>query len=226
MCGRFGLFTYAKELVKEFSLVDYEPRPMPERRYNITPTSDILGIRAGGEGPRLATYRWGFAFKDGGRLVINARAETLHEKGAFKGALADGRVAVPADGFYEWVASPHGKQPFWIHRADGRPMAFAGLARTMRVGDTDDETDCAVIATVRANGLVGRIHDRMPAILDADGVRAWLGLKEPTADAVEDLLGPMADDVLAMHPVSPKINRADTDEASLVTPVASTLDGF
>jgi putative SOS response-associated peptidase YedK len=96
----------------------------------------------------------------------------------------------------------------------------------MHVGDTDGETDCVVIATVRANGLVGRIHDRMPAILDADGVRSWLGLREPTVDAVEDLLGPVADDVLAMHPVSPKVNRADTDEASLVSPVASTLDGF
>jgi putative SOS response-associated peptidase YedK len=121
--------------------------------------------------------------------MINARAETIAEKPAFRHALRQRRCLVVADGFYEWAKTPTGrKQPFFITVADNRPFAFAGLWESWSGPDGERIESCTIIVT-QANEMLRPIHGRMPAILDGDHFDSWLDTKAPLAE-VKALLRP------------------------------------
>lgn len=152
--------------------------------------------------------------------MVNARAETVATKPAFRRAFERHRCVVPASGFYEW--QPTGgrrKQPFYIHRRDNGPMALAGIwERWSAPGDAQGLESVAIIVTA-ANGLLRPIHDRMPVILDEHGVDVWLDRTTPTP-ILADLMRPCPDEMLLADPVSPIVSNPANDVPECVTPVA------
>jgi putative SOS response-associated peptidase YedK len=216
MCGRYSLDATPQELVEAFGLAEAIAF---ERRYNIAPTQEVPVVRAdpGGGGRRAALLRWGIpaARFEGGRLLINARSETIAEKATFREPFARRRCAVPARGFFEWQKLGDVKQPFHIQRRDGALMAFAGLWGQAR----DAGPDAFVILTTAPNRTMTGIHDRMPAILDERGWAAWLDPRQP-APRLHELLGPAPDDLLEAWPVSRHVNAPANDDAACIERIA------
>jgi putative SOS response-associated peptidase YedK len=192
MCGRFSQAQIAELDREVFRLLEM---PALEPRYNIAPTQDVAVVRERRNGERvLQLLRWGLIpswAKDPalGNRMINARAETLAVKPAFKRPFARQRCIVPADGFYEWKRTGGAKQPYYIRREDGGPMAFAGLWDRWR-SDGDATVDSFTIVTTTPNDLVAPIHNRMPAILLPDGYDMWLDSENRDVDDLSSLLGP------------------------------------
>jgi putative SOS response-associated peptidase YedK len=143
------------------------------------------------------------------RLVINARAETVAQRPMFRAAFSTRRCLIPADGFFEWDRTRKPRQPWWFHRANGHPLAFAGL-----VDDHADEPPRFVIITVPAAGGVEQIHDRMPAIVAREAVDPWLFGTPRDARAVLDDAGVP----LEAMPVSTAFNTSQYQGA--IEPVA------
>ena len=181
----------------------------------------------------LRVVRWGlvpFWAKDlsiGSRL-INARAETVSTKPAFRRAFARRRCLLPADGFYEWQAAGDGprarKQPYFIHRADGSVLAFAGIYelwrdQTMPDGDPDAWLWTAAIITTRAQDEVGRIHDRMPMVIEPARWADWLDPGQADEAALHALLAPAVSSGLTSYPVSTEVNSVRHNGPQLIEPV-------
>jgi putative SOS response-associated peptidase YedK len=184
-------------------------------------------------GRHFRLMRWGFWpswLKDpkGFPLIINARAETILEKATFRGAVRHRRCVFLADGFYEWRREGTGraatKTPFMIRRADGAPMALAGLWDAW-LGADGSEVDTAAIVTVGANGTMAAVHDRMPAILAPEQVEPWLDARTTDAAAAVSLCRPCPDDWLRLDPVSARVNDARNDEAGLIEPIGRPQAG-
>ncbi len=169
MCGRFAFFAHRKRLQEQFSL-SHIPEEIPSN-YNITPGQDIAAVREMKDGTRgLVMLRWGLVpswardFKTGYRM-INARAESVAEKPAFRNAFKRRRCLIPASGFYEWQKQGQdGKQPWFIRIKEEDIFAFAGLWEHWESADGQPVESCTII-TVESNELIARIHDRMPVIL-------------------------------------------------------------
>lgn len=224
MCGRFNLTANPAELRELFQveLPDDELRP----RYNIAPTQDVLAVRVDQQGQREAVMlRWGlvpFWAKDGniGYRMINARAETVASKPAFRAAFRRRRCLIPATGFYEWQRRDpnQAKQPHNIVRTDGLPYAMAGLWESWQGEDGEPLESCAIITT-GANDLVMQLHDRMPVILDAGEYDAWL---DPGADDSEHLakmLQPRPWPDMRAYPVGKILNNARNEDPPCIEPV-------
>lgn len=218
MCGRYTFFQ--QQWVD--ALLDGEPGPLPAEvrrpRYNVAPGQMVLALTRPAQRPteslEACAVRWGIEapWKGGPSQLINARAEKLAESRFWRTLLDDGRCVIPADGFYEWRALPSGgKQPYWFGLTDRRPFAFAGLCRERETGPAE----CAIV-TVDANELLSGIHDRMPAILDDEGLRAWLGDDLVAAQAV---LEPYPSAAMIARPVSRAVNSADAEGPALIDPV-------
>jgi putative SOS response-associated peptidase YedK len=172
-------------------------------RYNVAPSDLHFVLRLDGGQRRLEPARWGLSPGAPGRgPLINARAETAPSKGAFRGAFLGGRCVVPADGFFEWRATPEGRQPMWIHRADGGLLLLAGLWEAGRFA----------VLTTEPNRLVAEIHDRMPAILTPEEASAWLAAPSPA------LLRPAPEGLLAARPVSTRVNSVRNDDPECLAP--------
>ena len=234
MCGRYTLTAPEAELVEVFDVGEVTFRDW-RPRYNVAPTQEVPVIVRGRAGERrMGLMRWGLVphWADDpsmGARLINARCETAARKPAFRDAFARRRCLVPADGFYEWQKTEGGKVPWWIHRADRRPFAFAGLwerwRRQTASGEPDEEASLVTftILTTRPNARVRALHDRMPVILpDRSAEEAWLevdGDGGNGAATLDALLGPVPDDYLDAWPVSTAVNRPANDDPSLVEPV-------
>ena len=223
MCGRFTLTRReAESLAAELgvpveSLPDYRPR------YNIAPTDAHWIVRMKYEDRELLPARWGLInswAKDGKRAAqqINARAETLSTRSAFKEAFSKRRCVVPADGFFEWVGAKGARRPIWFHRADGGLILFAGLYESWRPQPDAWERTFTIITT-DPNQVVEPVHDRMPVILPEGKVDEWLYTGHVEADALQALLSPAADDVLVATPVSARANSVKNDDAGVLEPV-------
>jgi putative SOS response-associated peptidase YedK len=184
----------------------------------------------------LRVVRWGlvpFWAKDpsiGGRM-INARVETVDSKPAFRRAFAKRRCLLPADGFYEWLkVQDQGKvrkQPYYIHRADGDVLSFAGLYELWRDKSLPDDHPQAwlwttVIITTRAEDDVGHIHDRMPMVIDPARWDDWLDPANTEASDVRPLLAPASASGLVTYPVGTDVNYVRNNGPALIKPLAGT----
>ncbi len=221
MCGRYVQSLSADELMEQFDLV--EPPSGAAARYNIAPSQPGLVVRRSESGRRAEPMRWGLVpfWADDpsiGSRLINARSETVVSKPAFRAAMRHRRCLVPATGFYEWKPAGGAKQPYYIHRGDGRPLAFAGLYEHW-TGPDGERVDSYVILTTAANDAVRPLHDRMPVVLAAEALEPWLDATRTDAEQAAALLGPCAPHLLAMHPVSRRVNRPAVDEPSLIEPI-------
>lgn len=218
MCGRFALAQTAEEVEAEFGYLGGEPFPP---RYNIAPTQPIAIVRNEHHARRFALVRWGFvpAWVDDPAkfaLVINARAEGIEEKPAFKNAVRYRRCLVPASGFYEWRRLGKSRQPFWVRPREGGLVAFAGLWETWS-DSNGSEIDTACIVTTSANATLAPIHPRVPVIVAHEDYQRWLA---GDVDDARTLLRPANDNLFEAHPVSDRINKADADDPGLLLPVA------
>jgi putative SOS response-associated peptidase YedK len=219
MCGRY-VITSAPAAIR--ALFGYPEQPNFPPRYNVAPTQPIPIVRLA-EGQRhFALMRWGLIpawVKDpkGFSLLINARAESVLDKPAFRNAMRRRRCLIPADGFYEWRETGGRKQAFFVRRRDGSPFAFAGLCETW-TGPNGEELDTAAIVTTTANRTLSVIHDRMPVILPDKAFDLWLDCAKVDAETAAALLLPARDDALEAYQISPAVNRVANDTAALIAP--------
>lgn len=223
MCGRFTLIDLS-QFTDLFPWIR-PPQTPTSTRYNIAPSQPVAVVANHPE-PRVEFFQWGLVpswAKDpsiGGRM-INARAESLAEKNAFKVPLKRRRCLVPASGFYEWKKNPdQSKTPMYITRADGRPICFAGLWDVWHDPAGGELPTCTIITTA-ANELMASVHDRMPVILPESAYQQWLDPGEMTPEALKPLLTPLPADALRMHPVSRAVNSPKNDGPECIRPAAA-----
>lgn len=221
MCGRY-VITSPPAAIR--ALFGYPEQPNFPARYNVAPTQPIPIVRLA-EGQRhFALMRWGLIpawVKDpkGFSLLINARADSVLDKPAFRAAVRRRRCLIPADGFYEWRESGGRKQAYFVRRRDGAPFAFAGLYETW-TGPNGEELDTAAIVTTSANRTLSVIHDRMPVILPEPAFDLWLDCAKVDAPTATAVLLPARDDAMEAYQVSPAVNRVANDTAALIAPYA------
>ncbi|MEM6656879.1 MAG: SOS response-associated peptidase [Pseudomonadota bacterium] len=219
MCGRFAITLPNDAMAQLFSARPANALPA-DPNYNVCPTNQVHVVRAGDTGRSLDALRWGFLphwykTETAGPLLINARAETLAEKPAFKAACRTRRCLIVATGFYEWTKSETGDRlPWYIHRRDEDPIAFAGVWQDWGPPETRQGT-CAIVTTA-ANRDLSVIHHRMPLILEPKNWAMWLGEEGKGAAR---LMQPGAAGVLRYHRVSPAVNSNRAAGPDLIEPL-------
>jgi putative SOS response-associated peptidase YedK len=245
MCGRFALYTPPANIARYFQAnlaagADAEHAPS----WNVAPTDSVLGVRdrpprpvpaeEGGEPPAgeperiLMSFRWGLIpwwskdAKSGSRL-FNARSETVATRASFRDAFKERRIIVPADGFYEWHKTKTGaKQPHYFSRADGQPLAFAGLAERWRDKNAGPDAplirSCTVITT-SAGPDMSSIHDRMPVILDPSVFDVWLDPANEDIEELRALLRAPAAGTVVHHRVGTRVGSVRNNDPALVEAV-------
>ncbi len=219
MCGRFVLFASPDMLQAEFDLAAPPTGLTP--RYNIAPTQPVAVIANKGE-RSIEMFTWGLIpswakERSIGSRMINARAETLAEKPAFRAAFRKRRCLIVADGFYEWKKEGTGKTPMFIRLASQRPFAFAGLWEYWQPPGAEPVLSCTIITT-DANALVSPIHDRMPVILPASAYDLWLDPAPREPAALMALLHPFEDEPMEAIVVSRLVNSPANEGPVLVEP--------
>jgi putative SOS response-associated peptidase YedK len=222
MCGRFTLTVDPADLQMQLDLKEVPAQLQP--RYNIAPTQPVAVVTSPTD-RRVEIFQWGLIpswSKDPSMAsrMINARAETIHEKPAYRGPFARRRCLILADGFYEWKQLEKGKQPHYIRLASGEPFAFAGLWDHWTSPEGDERSTCTII-TCEPNELMAQLHNRMPVILDKGMMWEWL---DPAATPIglRALLVPYAKPMTA-YPVSRAVNKPDNDGPDCVKPEGSAL---
>jgi putative SOS response-associated peptidase YedK len=222
MCGRFAFYSPSEATAALFGAstsLSVEPR------YNIAPTQHIAAVRNDdSDGREMTMLRWGlipFWAKDPsiGNRMINARAETVAEKPAYRAAYRRRRCLVLADGFYEWHKEGAGKTPYYISAADGESFAFAGLWENWQDKQSDVSIQSATLITTAANDFMSTLHHRMPVVLQAETADRWLAGDD---DVVEFAAthGPK----LRAWPVDRRVNNARNEGADLIDPAGATLE--
>lgn len=206
MCGRFAI-----TLPHDAMAALFEAQPandLPDvPNYNVCPTNRIHVVRSDGTQRRLGAMRWGFIphwYKsaNAGPLLINARAETIAEKPAFREACRTRRCLIPATGFYEWTKDPEeNRLPWYIHATDGSLLAFAGVWQDWTLADQTLQT-CAIV-TLGANRTMSAIHHRMPLILHPRDWALWLG---EAGHGAARLMKSVPEDALSFHRVGTAVN--------------------
>ena len=223
MCGRYSITTPVEALARLFR--SKGPALNLPPRYNVAPTQQVPIVRREHEGltgeRELAQVRWGlipFWARTApiGAKMINARAEGIDEKAAFRAALKMRRCLVPADGFYEWQAMRGRKVPWHITSKDGKPFAFAGLWERWEKAPDGVPVESCTIITTSANHLVRPLHDRMPVILAPDDHAAWLG-EDPVRDVAE-LLRPYPSEAMRAYRVITAVNSVRNDGPKCIEP--------
>lgn len=224
MCGRYTITSDATSLARHFALPALAGALRV--RFNVAPSQRVPIIRLDGEArPELAEVVWGLLpawVSDPlrGSRPINARAETVEAKPFFRQAWRRRRCLFPADGFYEWQRGPAGKQPYWVRRRDGDPLAFAGLWERWTAETGGEAIESCAIITTAANTLVRPIHPRMPVILSPADYARWLApTSGPALAALATLLAPAPDDLLQAVAVGRHVNDPHHDEPACVEPL-------
>lgn len=229
MCGRFVSATPPDQIAAYFGTE--APEALLEASYNVAPTNDVYAVLSDGTARHVDAFHWGFVpmwAKDPkiGAKMINARAESLAEKNAYKAAFRRRRCLIPADGFYEWqkradAPAKAKKQPFYIHRVDGEPIAFAGLWEVWKGPNKDQEPlrSCTIITTT-PNETMAKIHDRMPVILPASVWDTWLDRDNDDLELLGKLLVPCPSELLAVHTISTEVNNVRSKGPELIAEAA------
>ena len=219
MCGRMAITLPHDAVVEMFGAVPANDLP-DTPNYNVCPTVNVPVVTSDEGVRRLRPMRWGFIphwYKkpNGGPLLINARAETIAEKPAFRAACRERRCLLPVTGFYEWYRDGDAKPlPWFIQRQDGEPLVMAGIWQ-------DWEQDGAVISTCAivttgANEAMARIHHRIPVILTAEDWSLWLG---EAGKGASQIMKSAPEDALLFHRVGTEVNSNRAAGATLLDPI-------
>jgi putative SOS response-associated peptidase YedK len=224
MCGRFVITSPPSAVRQVFGYAD-QPNFPP--RYNIAPTQPIPVVIVENGARQFRLMRWGLLpswVKDPRKftLLINARAETVLEKPAFRNAMKRRRCLVPADGYYEWRSFGKSKQPYFIHPRDGAPIGFAALAETW-IGPNGEELDTVAIVTTAASAELAELHSRVPVTIDPADFARWLDCADVPAEEAATLLRAPAPGAFVWHPVSTAVNRVANDNAQLILPIVEEI---
>lgn len=223
MCGRYAASLPPEMMVELFKLLNTIDMPA---RYNIKPTEPIMGIRESrSQGGRVAElFRWGLIpqwvkdVKDF-PLLINARADGMVTKPAFRNAMKWGRCVIPADGYYEWMVGPDGKKrPYFITMNANEPMVFAGLFSRW-TSPEGEKVDSAAIVTVDPNLDISDVHDRMPAVLRGDAVDKWLDTKNVGPEEAAALAHAPPKGSMKYHVVGKAVGKAESEGPDLIRPL-------
>jgi putative SOS response-associated peptidase YedK len=239
MCGRYASARKKHELLEEFQVeLDSDPDKELNADFNVAPTKNVYAVlsRVPHEAERavrqLRVVKWGLVpawAKDPsiGSRLINARAETLAEKPSFRQAFAKRRCLLPADGYFEWMpveGEKKKKQPYFIHPEDGGVLAMAGLYEFWKDPSRDDDdplkwlVTCTVITT-DAEDELGRIHDRMPMMIERERWAEWLDPKLTDTAQASGLLVPAEAGRLTAYPVSTDVNNVRNNGPDLIEPL-------
>ncbi len=222
MCGRYALTSSPEVIAERFNLLwSAELQP----HYNIAPSQMIPVVRASVKGRELVFLKWGLIpswAKDPaiGTRLINARAESLPDRPAFRDAYRQRRCLIPADAFYQWKPYGKRKQPYCVYMADRKPFGLGGLWEQWQDPSGKTVETCTIITT-DANELLAELHDRMPLIVHPSDYDAWLDAGNPRA---EELLKPFPAREMRYYPVSAHVNKADNDDAECMTLVENPSD--
>lgn len=241
MCGRFVSASPPDEIARYFD-VDETVLPQLEANYNVAPTNDVYAVAIDGGIKRVEAFHWGLVpswAKDPkiGSRMINARSEGIATKNSFRAAFKRRRCIIPADGFYEWqkLGESKRKQPHYIHRPDGEPLAFAGLWEVWRgpqkakaddqdqAGEKDTGVEepplrsCTIITT-SANDTMAKLHDRMPVVLPPSAWEEWLDPSNDDVDTLGKLLVPAPNQLITTYPISTEVNSVRNKGAHLIDP--------
>lgn len=224
MCGRFTL-TQPASIAAKFGLDNFAPveTEFYTPRFNVAPTQRIVVIPTSDMQREARRMRWGLipSWADDasiGTRLINARAEGIDTRPAFRDAFRRRRCLIPADGFYEWLPTAQGKQPYRVTLADGELFAFAGLWERWRDPRGQTVESCCII-TCEPNELTAQFHNRMPVIIAPGDYETWL---TGAPGDVLPLLRPYPAVQMRAYAVSAKVNRPANDTPDLVEPLAST----
>ncbi len=218
MCGRFALGVPPYNIIELLNMVDLvEFRP----RYNIAPTQPVVAVVREASRAVFRSFRWGLVphWTVGtwsGPPLINARAESVAEKPAFREAFRKRRCLIPASGFFEWEKRPDGRQPYFFRAENGEPFAFAGLWDRWRDPEERVLESCSIVTT-EANDFVRPLHDRMPVILPDNAFEPWL---DPDADpaTLRRFLARAPFTGMVRYPVGHAVNVTDQEGPELVVP--------
>ena len=221
MCGRFSLTADLGELARRFEFEGNWSELEPN--YNVAPTQDVLAVVGSENNRRGGFMRWGLIPQWArsasiGSRMINARAETVAQKPAFRSAFRRRRCLIPADGFYEWQGVGKAKRPMRIEMESGEPFAFAGLWAVWKDPEGNAVPSCTIITT-EANELLRPIHPRMPVILPREMEDFWLDRDVNDAAALSDVLMPYPSDLMKTYQVSTLVNSARNNSPEILTPV-------
>lgn len=223
MCGRFVITLPDDAMARLFDAVPANDLPAVPN-FNVCPTNRIHAVVSAEGRRRLVAMRWGFLphwykTETDGPLLINARADTIAEKPAFRAAARERRCLIPASGFYEWTRDADGKRlPWFIHRPDGAPFAFAGVWQDWAPKEGGDRLATCAIVTTGTNRALAHIHDRMPVILSPADWPLWLGEAGKGAAA---LMQPAPDAEVAAYRVAPAVNSNRASGPGLIAPLAA-----
>jgi len=243
MCGRYAASRDAVEIADYFAAeqipMDAGGREPRVPNFNITPTSEVFIVLEDADAVRQVDIaRWGLIpswSKDARRAsrMINARSESVAEKPAYRAAFRRRRCLIPADGYFEWqvpqanvpgATAP--KQPFFIHRADGAPLAFAGLYEDWH--SPDGPVRSCTILTQDARGQLARVHDRMPVLVAAADWQAWLEHQEQDPSVLSSLVDRLRNDAvldgISAYPISTRVNKPANNDATLLDPIGPAMD--
>ena len=218
MCGRYFLHSTAEQLAEIFGDM---PMPVLAPRYNIAPTQPVPIIRQTASGSReMVLVRWGLVpgwskGPDSRFSMINARAETVASKPAYRNAFRYRRCLVPADGFYEWQAMANGKQPYVLRPEGATPVALAGLWEHWQ-DEQGSELESCVILVQAAKGQVTRVHERMPIVIDPGSFDLWLDRHSQKPQPMETLVAAQQMPALRIYPVSRAVNSPRNDSPELL----------
>lgn len=220
MCGRFAVTLPHDAMAQLFDAVPANALPdVPN--YNICPTNQVHAVQTLEGQRRLVSMRWGFLphwykSESGGPLLINARAETLAEKPAFRAACRERRCLIPAAGFYEWTKDADGNRlPWYIHPTDADLLVFAGVWQDWEREGVTHRT-CAIVTTA-ANKRMSTIHHRQPVTLHPDDWGLWLGEAGHGAAA---LMRAAPEDAMAFYRVDPRVNSNRASGPDLIERIA------
>jgi putative SOS response-associated peptidase YedK len=225
MCGRY-LITSAREAFRR--LFGYPEQPNFPPRYNVAPTQPVPVVRVVEDVRQFALVRWGLIppwVKDpcAFSLLINARAESVNDKPAFRNAMRRRRCLFPADGFYEWKNDGARRRPYLVRPRDGGPIAYAGLWETW-MGPNGEEQETAAIVTTTASRDIAHLHDRMPVIVPPEAFDLWLDCRNVDELTAAALFVPTPPGRLEAYEISPAVNPADNDTPALLTPYSADTE--
>lgn len=223
MCGRFAQPRSSDELARIFRA--RRVTELEGDRFNVAPTDEIVAVVEHHGERQLDSFRWGLvpyyaASRREAARLINARAETVESSGAFRTGFRRRRCIIPADAFYEWRrrSAPARPEPFAIRRADGQPMAFAGLWAVWRDPGTASRLFTCSIVTTTANALLAPLHSRMPVVLEEGDWDSWLD-EAAQPGMLRQMLHPAQESILELYPVGLAVNSVRNNGPQLLDPL-------